>query len=515
MKKMTKRLVALLMTLILALSGLVALAEQPAAIGPEAVYARGNSVKTEIAVKVDVETVKGLIAMMNGTSEQDESSQLAMQSLLGALNKLKTTIISSKDTANYTVGTEQGSILDGEAMLDTVNSDAYLTISLLPGIKLSYPKEMIEVFTKAQQQAADIQKMTELAVPYGDAMLKVVNEEILAKAKVSEEAYSIEGVGEFTKRYELEVNGTALLAFMKAYNDVFRNDKEMQAMFDSMVKSLSELENSSTDTAPTAADLIKQIDEAVAQGEQSEPEKAIFGQFTLYEDAEKNSYFEFAGQDLDTAAPQYFVSGHIVGDEKDVDMDLAVIVKGERATAPLPEMLNAEVTPEPAKPEPADWDAIKAGIMDGSDMTGMLILVKLQAKEDQAANSATGHVTVNLQGMGMRMGVSSDSQTTLTGDYKASGKAALSFMTDSPLLTMEMTSEEITEAPVLKPADGLKAVTIQEEMSAEDQELLGNAAVGEGLPQLIEKLKVALPEEGPILAAMLESAINQGTSTPN
>ena len=442
---------------------------------------------------------------MLGAPQGDEQ-KTAIDSVFSALGKLKATIISGKDAATFDVGTEHGKLLGGEVALSADAGEAYITSNLFPGVKLAYPKEMVEAMVAAQQQAANVQKIAQLMVPYGDAVMKVVNEEILPAAQVSEEAYNVEGVGAFVRRSQIDVNGAMVMGFFKAINDVLRNDTEMQAMIDNYAKSMPEEDNE----IKSAADLVAQIDKMVADVPNAEEVK--LGTFTLYEGAEKNSYFEFSGKEPESGASLYFVSGHIVGDEKDMSSDIAVIIKGKGG---LESMSEAGEKAAAEAPKEADWAAVKADIISGADISGVLVLVKVQGKTDVENNNAAANLAVTLQTGGMRVGINSDSQTALAGEYKASGKLGLTFMGENPLFTVSFDSMEVTEAPVLTPADDLKAITIQEEMSAEDTEVLQGAVMSQGLPMLIENLKTALPEEGPLLATMLQTLLSQGTSAPN
>ena len=57
-------------------------------------------------------------------------------------------------------------------------------------------------------------------------------------------------------------------------------------------------------------------------------------------------------------------------------------------------------------------------------------------------------------------------------------------------------------------------MTLAETMSEADQKTLTDVAMG-GLPALLERLKTALPEEGAVLAAMIQEAMQPAPATAN
>ena len=100
-------------------------------------------------------------------------------------------------------------------------------------------------------------------------------------------------------------------------------------------------------------------------------------------------------------------------------------------------------------------------------------------------------------------------------DYKATGNMALSVMTPTPLLTVSVDTTEVTEKPALITTPEDKTVVLANEIKPEDEKLLGES-LQKGLPQLMENLNKALPEEGPLLSAMLQGMMQQqAPATPN
>ncbi|NLD34235.1 MAG: hypothetical protein GX653_04930, partial [Clostridiales bacterium] len=112
MMKLTKRLSALLLALAMMLTGLSALAEAPATPLEQpavmAVYERGNSLKTVMDVRLDAQTAMGLLGMMGALPADDASMQPLVTTVIEAINKLKTTMVSDNSNAAISIGTDGG-----------------------------------------------------------------------------------------------------------------------------------------------------------------------------------------------------------------------------------------------------------------------------------------------------------------------------------------------------------------------------------------------------------------------
>lgn len=521
MKHMSKRLSALLLALVFALTGLVAVAQEaPQPMGPEAVYARGNSIKTQTVIKVEPEALRNIMREMNMLDSQDEQSAMALNTVLSALGKITTTIVSDEKLATYAMDTEHGKLLDGAVVIDQDKSEMYITNSLLPGLKVDYPKEIVQSILNAQKQAADMQKMVQLFVPYGDAVGKYFVEEVMPKVETVEGLYSVATIGDFTSRSVLELDSGTLLGVLKAVHSVFKDDADMQAFWDNYVNTITQLQDSSPapaaeeaqaqNTVPSGKELADALAKVIADGEAAEP--VSFGTLTIYSGEDSQQYWEFESKKGEEM-PSFFLSLQQKGDEQDMEAKLALVIKGMS----MDEMMAASPDASPKPEAPVDWAAEQAAIMDGSSLGGVLVLVDLKGGVDQAKNQMESNIKVSMHLMNTQLGITSQGTSSLTGEYQGNGQLSLSFMSPEPLVSVSFASQEVPGAPAFTPDADLKAITLpmQEDISAEDSELLGQAVMIKGLPQLIENLKTALPEEGPMLAAMLQNLLSQAPETPN
>ena len=108
-----KRIAAMMMALMLMLTGLSALAQAPAATEAE-VFARGGRIKTETNIDVNPETLNGILAMFTGMSSQEgQDAQTAIiNTVLGALRKLTASVVTDGKTAYASVGSETGELFN-------------------------------------------------------------------------------------------------------------------------------------------------------------------------------------------------------------------------------------------------------------------------------------------------------------------------------------------------------------------------------------------------------------------
>ena len=108
-----KRIAAMMMALMLMLTGLSALAQAPAATEAE-VFARGGRIKTETNIDVNPETLNGILAMFTGMSSQEgQDAQTAIiNTVLGALRKLTASVVTDGKAAYLSVGSETGELFN-------------------------------------------------------------------------------------------------------------------------------------------------------------------------------------------------------------------------------------------------------------------------------------------------------------------------------------------------------------------------------------------------------------------
>lgn len=521
MMKLTKRLSALLIALAMMLTGLGALAEAPAMPLEQppvmAVYERGNSLKTVMDVRLDAQTAMSLLSMTGALPADDASMQPLVTTVIEAINKLKTTMVSDNSNAAISIGTDGGELLNLHTIVDAQSGEIAYTTSLLPQIKLTLPAEITKVITDYQAQMQNMQAAAALFTPYAQTITQYFQENVGAE-KTEKGTFEVAEVGTYTTRIAFDLTTHQVSGLLAKLTEVFKADEAARKFMDDNLGLMAaqaaqptqpgQMVTTSYDGPKDSAEMIAVLEQAVT--EINGKEDQLLAHQTLYMNDETQAIY--SQTEVPPTAGDGSVNMLLTVDAKPSatgsDAKIILLVNPQAPAAAAGEAV-------PAEPQPTDWNAVKAGILDGSNMAAMLVQANIVNNKDEAANALTGNVNVALNMSGMSLGITSDNTSTLTGEYKASGNFALSVFTPSPLLTVSFESSEVSEKPTAPTSPEDKVVVIAEEVKPEDQQLLGEA-LQKGLPVLLENLTKALPEEGPMLAAMLEGAMQQqAPATPN
>lgn len=519
--KLTKRLSALLLALAMMLTGLSALAEAPAMPLEQpavmAVYERGNSLKTVMDVRLDAQTAMSLLSTTGALPADDASMQPLVTTVIEAINKLKTTMVSDNSNAAISIGTDGGELLNLHTIVDVQSGEIAYTTSLLPQVKLTLPGEMTKVITDYQAQMQNMQAAAALFTPYAQTIAQYFQENVGAE-KTEKGTFEVAEVGTYTTRIAFDLTTHQVSGLLAKLTEVFKADEAARKFMDDNLGLMAaqaaqpvepgQMVTFSYDGPKDSAEMIAGLEQAVT--EINGKEDQLLAYQTLYMNDETQAIY--SQTEVPPTAGDGSVNMLLTVDAKPSatgsDAKIILLVNPQAPAAAAGEAA-------PAEPQPTDWNAVKAGILDGSNMSAMLVQANIVNNKDEASNALTGNVNVAVNMAGISLGITSDNTSTLTGEYKASGNFALSVLTPSPLLTISFESSEVSEKPTAPTSPEDKVVVIAEEVKPEDQQLLGEA-LQKGLPQLLENLTKALPEEGPMLAAMLEGAMQQqAPATPN
>lgn len=516
MKLFIRRMAALILALAMSVTSLAAFAETPTVPhGPLAVYERGNAIKSDVTVTLDADSVLGLLAL-SGAPALEGSEKLTVDTVLSAINKLTFSTQGDMKGATFAIGTPDGQILDGQMVTDLEQGSYYITTDLLPGIKLSYPQEAVKAMTDMQQQMANVQGQLQKIAPYTAALNKYLQTDVLANARIEDGPFAVAGVGEFKNRTLFDVDAKMLVGVLDTLKEVFKTDAEMQKMLDDYLATMAaQAEDANTTGINSSKDLINALDSAVESADKQP--NAKLGELTMYNAAE-GLYLEFEGLDPESGKPMFFVSVQQDGKPEDSQVKVAVVVKvaGDQESAEAaPDA--AEAAPAAAEaPAKVDWNGVKAGVLGGTDRAGVVVLVSVGNQADAAKNEMNSALAIELHAMGMQGSIKMNAVNSLEGEYKGKADFQLFVLSDKPMLSVSAVYSEIGD-PVALPAlaEGLKDVMIQEEMGEQDQQLLAESLLQQGMPAFIERLKAALPEEGPLLAAIIESALKNADGQAN
>jgi uncharacterized protein YjgD (DUF1641 family) len=543
---MTKRISALFIAIAMILTGLTALAEPavvPAPLTAEAVYERGGAIKTEMDVTLNTQFLTDTIANMGGP-EKAESTALIVKNVLGAINKLKTTLVQNKTNFSAVIGTEAGQVIDAQGIANLETGEVSFTTNLLPGLKFELPKEMLQEALKSQSQmtalmaGADVEMLN----PYVDAVKKAFQDSLAQVTAPQIGTYKVADVGTFKQMAEFDIIQETVAAFLDAINSVFKQDTQMQQMVDKylqLIATQAEAAAMATEAAPAvtmtpdtpsvknSADLIAKLDEAVAEL-RKDSARAIAHQ-RLYVDGDALFYTEVEPTEKDGAAPMMI---SVLGNKQEGGFGLSIGIVMDAETPSF--SYEPTATPEPT-PAPAvkDWSAVKKAIQDESKPMGMLAQIDLLASTDAAAKQSLSKINISLLLPGMfkamidptalgdmstmpphfTVSITSDMKSSLDTPYTAEGNFTLSALVDEPLVSVKFKAEETTEAPAAL-ADATTTTVLAETMSEEDQKAIANVLM-RGVPALLERLKTALPEEGTALVSIIEQAMQPAPTTPN
>ena len=489
MNQSLKRIAAMMMALMLMLTGLSALAQAPAATEAE-VFARGGRIKTETKIDVNPETLNGILAMFTGMSSQEgQDAQTAIiNTVLGALRKLTASVVTDGKTAYASVGSETGELFNFFASMGA--EESFALTNLLPGIELSLPANLIPSFTP---QLDDAQNLLGGLSAYADVAMTFVNEELLAKSSLEEGSFALEGSGTFDSKVSLELRSHQVADMLDGMLKVFKEDKPMQEQMDTALKSGAVNAQAMGQPVPSSQEMIKELEKGVAGMKEAADQK--LANLTLYT-ANESEAMHMEAEILSNETPAALLSVAVVPGVSGEDMHFSLLMPDTTAQTE----------------GPVDWAATRQGVLGGTQPYATLIDAAFNKKTDEAANREEMKGNIDLYVMGINIGIAIDSGANISGEYASDGSFILSALGAGPLLTVTSKGYESTEEVAAPSREGLKKIALSEEMSEESgNEIM--AALQAALPQILERLVTVLPEEGPMMLTILGSMMNPGVPT--
>ncbi len=484
-----KRIAAMMMALMLMLTGLSALAQAPAATEAE-VFARGGRIKTETKIDVNSETLNGILARFTGMSSQEgQDAQTAIiNTVLGALRKLTASVVTDGKAAYVSVGSETGELFNFFASMGA--EESFALTNLLPGIELSLPANLIPSFTP---QLEDAQNLLGGLSAYAEVAMTFVNEELLAKSSLEEGSFALEGSGTFDSRVSLELRSHQVADMLDGMLKVFREDKPMQAQLDTALKSSAVNAQAMGQPVPSSQEMIKEFEKGIAGMKEAADQK--LANLTLYT-ANESEAMHMETEILANETPAALLTLAVLPGESGEDMHFSLLMPDTTARTE----------------GPVDWIAARQGVLGGTQPYATLIDAAFSQKTDEAANREEMKGTIDLYVMGITIGMVIDSGANISGEYASDGSFILSALGAGPLLTVTSKGYESTEEFAAPSREGLKKIALSEEMSEESgNEIM--TALQAALPQLLERLVTVLPEEGPMMLTILGSMMNPGIPT--
>jgi hypothetical protein len=530
--RMTRKLIAMVMAAAMFLSVVAfAQAEAPAVqpvVTVQSALERGATIKMDLDVTLNNDVAASLMGMAMGGGS-DESTQTMVTAILDTINKLKTSVVYNKSAVSARIGTDAGEVITLQGTLNPETMENSYATNLLPDTTVTLDQTMLQQVMAGMQQGSVAQSLTDaeaqaMVAPYLEAIGTFFTEQVLPGAQMEQGSYAVEGVATFEALATVPVTSHAVAEFLNQVLTVFKADTKAQAMLTEYMQTAAATNaaTGSSEEIPTVADLISQMEAAVANMKATADfHIATVKYYSSPSDTTAPAYLEI--ETSESGDQPMFATVVIKGDEKNVDIAIAVLVKAESdytgatvqeetvsLSTKVPEgtATEAPATGEvPVASEGTDWAALHNAVLNGEDQTAMLINLKInsQASETAVSSKVAMDVRAPMEGMGqMYLGISMDAQSALGDKVDQSGTLTLSLLSPAPLVTVTFALTETDEQPAAVPA-GTNSFVITEDTTDADAEQLAGVLMTQGLPAVLENLKVALPEEAGIITMMIQS----------
>jgi hypothetical protein len=455
------RLAAFLLALTLMMTlGLTALAQATLPGMIPAISQRGNLLKTEVEIDLNADTLIRLLEehiLTPGT--QDAEGMQEIRDIVAGINKLRATIIQGDHQSRILLKSEDEQILTFDVILDADTQLASITSSLLPGVRLSLPQEMLLSAVKQQQADDPLSISAERVAPYAEAVTQFLAQLPDQTPETPDEGnYFIIGYGRFNKRETFDLDAKTALGLMASLLEVFKQDTQSQQMLDLSLKAQHEENPAEQQAFSSSADLISQLDKAIQEGQAQENRViANHASYTRADGLALYTHTEFLSQDA--SQPNVLLNYYHEGNENQTfDITRFTITIDHPESSP-----EHETT---------------------------LSLTSYTSK-DEAQNDEYRETTATLDSSMGQFTLTTTNLLALTGDYGAQGTISLSAFGNKPLATLRYASQEVAQAPALPETAGLVTIDVGDSVSDEEGNLIAQTLVEKGLPDLF----TALPEE--------------------
>lgn len=489
MTSFKQRLSAVLLALVMVLGVLPALSETP-------------QVPPSMEVEIRAEYSPMLGSLVAGfTGGQDEGLQTMADTVVAALNKLTTRITTGPGGVSGYIGTQTGELVNFQAAVDPATKEALATTSLLPGLSLTLDPKLLAQFTpKDTLPQVSPQQMRLMAAPYLDAIAQVA-QGYAEEATVVEGPFLIEGYGAFTKQTQFVLTSHMLADLLTRLGEVYKADEGLRPMLEEALKAgqATGMEAAGEAAAAVPEDLGEELIKAGQKGKE-EPNKPFLN-VVMYEDGLGRHYIDAVTPEgeQDATKIDLLLAGQGIDLENgQMEARLKMIVN---PSAPAFPMDGEEPGGEEMPPAPMDWLALEQEIRDGDNYRATLLTLDLTAGNEGAqGNSLLG---ISLFTSGMNLGMSLEShhnQETLEGLTTIS----LGFLMPD-LVKVHIRTWPAIDQPQAPVLEGVTPLMIGEDDLSEEDNARMAAALEQALPDLMELLNAALPEEAPALLALLQS----------
>jgi len=502
MKTMKLRMLAVLTALMLMMGLVPALAESaPTAPDIASFFDSDQNIQMDIQVEINpmLGALVGTFTGAGGDEAQNEATQAALTTVVQAINKLKTTLIMSKNAVSGAIGTDKGVLIDFQALVDEAGNQSHITSSLLPDISLSLdPAMLAQLQAQTMQQQMTPEQAMQMVAPYLAVMTANFDK---AKAGVTTEegAFVTEGFGTYSKRTVLPVTTHMVADFVQDVLNVYKQDEQLKKLLESSMKNnpaaaLAPMEGVST---PNPEEALQEMEKDLKRIKEEENKTVLL--VNAYEDDLGGLYLDMVTPEGEDSAfkADLLLKGNPA--ELGSDLELSLRLIGRNATS--------VETPG----EPVDWKVMAQELQSGQNYQDTLVNLSLSMKNELPKTKSD--MSLDMIASGMRVGITANSASDLA-TKESSAVVGLSFMSPEPLVKLTFATKPVEEEPAQPLLEGKTNVMISGEDLSQDLQNKLNESLQSALPELINRLNIVLPEEATAFMALIQQSMGEDAPMP-
>lgn len=502
MKRSPKGLTALLLALVLSLTGLAALAES----APTAPY-----VQTSVALDINKVAVADILtqASMEESGEQiplfDAQTLETLDVILDSINKVGLRFISGPGLHTVTLETEEDVLFDLQLVDDAESPLSTITTSLLPDIAIRAPRDVLKTFIDVTPTEDALVTQPKVGQAYTEAIEAYFTNQVPSLENAVPGTYEIEDAGTFTRRTSFEVDNKMLLGLSTALLDVFKQDEEAQEVVAFLLSSVSDLEREvvaqlegeipadNTDPFQMPGDvqeLITSIETAIKEA--GEGENKQIGTQTIYETEDGlRTYVETQINGESATEPRVLIA--VLNED------------GQNGQDHLNRVTIITDYPDGETHQAAsDWTKLKHAISDGSNLQDSMIVFSSQTALAEAQQAQVHSSQISLQDHNGTYALVSGSVTYLESGNEE-GSTSLFLLSNQPLISVYYNKQVLGDGdvPALHSLEGRTEIFFDDGVDAAEEQQLGTVMETQGVPELMVNIAQSLPEEAERIIAML------------
>ncbi len=458
-----KKLLAIILALVLSLTGLAALAEAPA----EALYTQ-----TDVMLDIDKTAVAQILRQVQLTDDAGQDTMLfdddaleGIDLLLNAINNMWLSAISGPGLNTLTLRTEEDVLVDVQLVDDAEGDLATVTTSLLPGVGIRVPKDTMKEFIEVLPTSDAFAPEPDIGKAYSDAIEAYFISSVPSLEAAVAGSYDIENAGVFTKRTSYEVDSHMLLCLGTALLEVFKQDEAAKEAINYLLTSMA-TPGQPTDDAPpvprNVQELIAALEQGIADGAREENRKV--GTQRIYETEDGlRTYVETVLDNQEAAEPR---------------INIAVLNEdGENGKDRLNRITIILDNPEGdtrSQAEP-DWNALRHAIIDGSNKEDSFMTIISQTAVFETEQKMLHNAVISLRDHQGAYELISGSVIDLANGSKE-GSTGLYLLTDEPLVTIHFAKKPLAdgEVPALPAVEGRTDIYFGDGVDAQEEKDLSN-----------------------------------------